>query len=75
MNHFNVPARCTTRTVNKALTEAGTKTTVFKDPYNGHNYSISYESDDGNYVLHKRPSCENARELAEGFSSGKYELN
>lgn len=70
---FAVPSRCNTASVNKALKAAGVDTTVFRDPYNDHKYTLVYAVDE-NADAHLKTGCETARELAEMLAAGEYDL-
>lgn len=65
MSIFTIPARATTESVNKALTNANLNLSVCEDPYNNHNYTISCDIDDGRASTDlAKTQCETAREVA-----------
>lgn len=63
---ITIPARCTTKTVNAALAEAGYPAYIYCDPYNGHNYGVSWSQDGCDY--YQPTSFSTARAIAQAFA-------
>ena len=76
---FNIPSRCTIKSVNKALQDAGhCSIDIFQDASNSHNIAVSYLCHDYNghpYYMTQQTMYESAREWAEAFFYGRFELD
>jgi hypothetical protein len=65
---FNVPTRCTTGSVNKALASAGILAHIYRDPYNNHAFSVAWGCDGCDLI--QRTRYETARAVADAFNTG-----
>ena len=66
MSIFTIPARATTESVNRALSNANLNLSVCEDPYNNHNYTISCDINNGGASTDlAKTRCDTAREVAE----------